>query len=124
MGGYSPPFRPLTDAEDDAIAGEINRSGADVVWVGIGVPKQEKWMAGMRDRLDAPVLVGVGAAFDFHAGLVPQAPPRMQKVGLEWLFRFMQEPRRQLPRYLRSNPSFVAGVARQYLRERRGAGAS
>ena len=71
-----PAVPPLTAAEEDAVADDINRSGADVVWVGIGVPKQEKWMARMRDRLDAPVLVGVGAAFDFHAGLVPQAPPR------------------------------------------------
>ena len=69
------------------MAADINRSGADVVWVGIGVPKQEKWMARMRDRLDAPVLIGVGAAFDFHAGLVPQAPPGMQRCGLEWAFR-------------------------------------
>ena len=92
---------------------EINRSGADVVWVGIGVPKQEKWMAAMRDRLDAPVLVGVGAAFDFHAGLVPQAPPWMQaarpRVGLPP----RQEPRRLWRRYLRYNPRFVTGFARQ-----------
>ena len=74
VGGYAPPFRELTDAEDEAVALEIHRSGADVVWVGIGVPKQEKWMARMRDRLDAPVLIGVGAAFDFHAGIIPQAP--------------------------------------------------
>ena len=87
VGGYAPPFRELTDAEDEAVARDIERSGADVVWVGIGVPKQEKWMARMRDRLDAPVLIGVGAAFDFHAGLVPQAPPAMQRLGLEWLFR-------------------------------------
>ncbi len=74
VGGYAPPFRPLTDAEEEHVAHDINRSGADVVWVGIGVPKQEKWMARMRPRLKAPVLIGVGAAFDFHAGLVPQAP--------------------------------------------------
>src|SRR3954464_7498164 len=82
VGGYSPPHRPLTDEEQDAVAYEINRARADVVWVGIGVPKQEKWMAMMRPRLDAPVLVGVGAAFDFHAGLVPQAPPTLQRCGL------------------------------------------
>ena len=90
------------------------------MWVGIGVPKQEKWMARMRPRMSAPVLIGVGAAFDFHAGLVPQAPPRMQKVGLEWLFRFMQEPRRLWRRYLRYNPRFVTGFAWQYLRHRAG----
>jgi N-acetylglucosaminyldiphosphoundecaprenol N-acetyl-beta-D-mannosaminyltransferase len=119
VGGHCPPFRPLTDAEEDAVAAEINRSGADVVWVGIGVPKQEKWMARMRDRLDAPVLVGVGAAFDFHAGLVPQAPDALQRLGLEWAFRLVQEPRRLWRRYLRYNPRFVLGFLRQYLRHLR-----
>ena len=113
---------PLTAEEEDAVAAEINRSGADVVWVGIGVPKQEKWMArDARPRLDAPVLVGVGAAFDFHAGLVPQAPAWMQRLGLEWAFRLAQEPRRLWRRYLRYNPRFVVGFARQYLGHRRGA---
>jgi N-acetylglucosaminyldiphosphoundecaprenol N-acetyl-beta-D-mannosaminyltransferase len=113
-GGHAPPFRPPTADEDAAVAADINRSGADVVWVGIGVPKQEKWMARMRDRLDAPVLVGVGAAFDFHAGLVPQAPPAMQRLGLEWLYRLRQEPRRLWRRYARYNPRFVWAFARQY----------
>ncbi len=116
VGGYAPPFRPLTEAEAEAIANDINRSNADVVWVGIGVPKQEKWMARMRPLLSAPVLVGVGAAFDFHAGLVPQAPPRMQRLGLEWLYRLMQEPRRLSGRYFRYNPRFIIGFARQYAR--------
>jgi N-acetylglucosaminyldiphosphoundecaprenol N-acetyl-beta-D-mannosaminyltransferase len=116
VGGHCPPFRPLTAAEDDAVTDEINRSGADVVWVGIGVPKQEKWMARMRHRIDAPVLVGVGAAFDFHAGLVPQAPDALQRLGLEWAFRLVQEPRRLWRRYLRYNPRFVTGFIRQYLR--------
>ena len=113
VGGISPPFRDLDDAELDELAAQINRSGAEVVWVGIGVPKQEKWMAAMRDRLHAPVLVGVGAAFDFHAGLVPQAPSWMQSAGLEWAFRLVQEPRRLWRRYLRYNPRFVAGFAAQ-----------
>jgi len=116
VGGYAPPFRPLTVDEEEHIAEDINRSGADVVWVGIGVPKQEKWMMRMRPRLDAPVLIGVGAAFDFHAGLVPQAPPTMQRLGLEWLFRMAQEPRRLWKRYARYNPLFVFGFARQYVR--------
>jgi N-acetylglucosaminyldiphosphoundecaprenol N-acetyl-beta-D-mannosaminyltransferase len=118
-GGYSPPFRELTAAEEDALAAEINASEADVVWVGIGVPKQEKWMARMRDRLDAPVLIGVGAAFDFHAGLVPQAPAAMQRLGLEWLYRLCQEPRRLWRRYARYNPRFVWGVAQQLAANRR-----
>jgi len=118
-GGFSPPFRPLSGAELDDVAARINAARPDVVWVGIGVPKQEKWMAAMRDRLDAPVLVGVGAAFDFHAGLVPQAPAWMQRRGLEWLFRFVQEPRRLWKRYARHNPRFVAGFARQWAAHRR-----
>ncbi len=118
VGGYSPPFRDMTQEEDDAIIKEINRSRADVVWVGVGAPKQEKWMAAMRGRLDAPVMIGVGAAFDFHAGLVPQAPNWMQSAGLEWLFRLAHEPRRLWRRYARYNPRFVTGFARQYLRHR------
>jgi N-acetylglucosaminyldiphosphoundecaprenol N-acetyl-beta-D-mannosaminyltransferase len=119
VGAHAPPFRPLRRDEEDRVAGVINASGADVVWIGIGVPKQEKWMAAMRDRLDAPVLAGVGAAFDFHAGLVPQAPPRMQALGLEWAFRVAQEPGRLWRRYARYNPRFVAGFLRQYVRHRR-----
>jgi len=118
VGGYSPPHRELTAEEREAVIGEINRSGADVVWVGIGVPKQEKWMAQMRRHLDAPVLVGVGAAFDFHAGLVPQAPAWMQRSGLEWAYRLSQEPRRLWRRYLRYNPRFVLAFAGQLLARR------
>ena len=113
VGGYAPPFRPLTAEERSAIIDEINESEADVVWVGIGVPKQEKWMATMRPHLEAPVLVGVGAAFDFHAGLVRQAPPLLQGVGLEWAYRLAHEPRRLWRRYLRYNPRFVHAFARQ-----------
>jgi N-acetylglucosaminyldiphosphoundecaprenol N-acetyl-beta-D-mannosaminyltransferase len=122
VGGYAPPFRPLTAEEEDGVADEINRTGADVVWVGIGVPKQEKWMASMRGRLQAPVLVGVGAAFDFHAGLVPQAPRWLQSIGMEWAYRLAQEPGRLWRRYLRYNPRFVAAFLRQWLghRARRG----
>jgi N-acetylglucosaminyldiphosphoundecaprenol N-acetyl-beta-D-mannosaminyltransferase len=121
VGGYSPPYRDLSEEEEDAVIAEINRSRADVVWVGIGVPKQEKWMAAMRDRLDAAVLVGVGAAFDFHAGLVPQAPAWMQSAGLEWAYRLAHEPRRLWKRYANYNPRFVAGFARQYGQHRRSA---
>jgi N-acetylglucosaminyldiphosphoundecaprenol N-acetyl-beta-D-mannosaminyltransferase len=120
VGGHVPPFRELTDAEAEAVAADVQRCRADVVWVGIGVPKQEKWMARMRPMLSAPVLIGVGAAFDFHAGLIPQAPGVMQRLGLEWLFRLAQEPRRLWRRYLRYNPRFVAGFARQYARHRLG----
>ena len=119
VGGYSPPHRALTPAEEVSVVREINASGADVVWVGIGVPKQEKWMAALRDRLDAPVLIGVGAAFDFHAGLVPQAPAILQDAGLEWAYRLFREPRRLWRRYLRYNPRFVLAIARQVLAHRR-----
>jgi N-acetylglucosaminyldiphosphoundecaprenol N-acetyl-beta-D-mannosaminyltransferase len=118
VGGHVPPFRPLTETEEQAVVADIERCRADVVWVGIGVPKQEKWMARMRPRLSTPVLVGVGAAFDFHAGLIPQAPDWMQRLGLEWVFRLAQEPRRLWRRYLRYNPRFVTGFARQYARSR------
>ena len=119
VGGYAPPFRPLDAAEEASIAKMINDSRPDVLWVGIGVPKQEKWMARMRDRLEVPVMCGVGAAFDFHAGRISQAPDWMQDRGLEWTYRIAQEPRRLLPRYLYYNPRFLFAVTRQVLRERR-----
>ncbi len=118
VGGYVPPFRPLTPEEETAVVADIVRCRAEIVWVGIGVPKQEKWMARISGRLPGSVLVGVGAAFDFHSGLVPQAPRWMQQRGLEWLFRLVREPRRLWRRYLRYNPRFVVGFVRQWARER------
>jgi N-acetylglucosaminyldiphosphoundecaprenol N-acetyl-beta-D-mannosaminyltransferase len=118
VGGHAPPFRPLTPEEERDVVADINRVKADVVWVGIGMPKQEKWMRAMRGRLEAPVLVGVGAAFDFHAGLVRQAPPRLQAAGLEWAYRLAREPCRLWRRYAHSNPRFVVGFLRQYARHR------
>ena len=119
VGGYSPPFRPLTEAEEDELARRINADRPDVIWVGIGQPKQEKWILRMRDRLEAPVMCSVGAAFDFLAGRISQAPPWMQKRGLEWTYRIAQEPRRLLPRYLDHNPRFLAGFVRQLAAESR-----
>jgi N-acetylglucosaminyldiphosphoundecaprenol N-acetyl-beta-D-mannosaminyltransferase len=118
VGGYSPPFRPLSAEEEDRLVAQINADRPDVLWVGIGVPKQEKWMARMRERLDVPVMAAVGAAFDFHAGRISQAPPWMQERGLEWTYRIAQEPRRLLPRYLYYNPAFLFAFARQFARER------
>ncbi|GJG87397.1 UDP-N-acetyl-D-mannosaminuronic acid transferase [Gemmatimonadetes bacterium T265] len=115
VGTYSPPFRALTPDENDAVVARINAAEPDVVWVGLSTPKQERWMAAHRARLDAPVLVGVGAAFDFHAGRKRQAPRWMQRSGLEWAFRFASEPRRLGRRYLVNNPLFVWHVARQLL---------
>ena len=121
-GGFSPPFRALTAEEEAQAIADINASGAAVVWVGTGQPKQEKWMYRVRPRLSAPLLVGVGAAFDFHAGLVGQAPAWMQRNGLEWTYRLAREPRRLWRRYARYNPRFVAAFLGQYaahLRRRR-----
>jgi N-acetylglucosaminyldiphosphoundecaprenol N-acetyl-beta-D-mannosaminyltransferase len=119
-GGFSPPFRALTTQEQQGLIAAIDASGAAVVWVGTGQPKQEKWMAQMRPLLAAPLLVGVGAAFDFHAGLVSQAPPWMQRSGLEWVYRLSREPRRLWRRYARYNPRFVAAFLGQYARHVRG----
>lgn len=112
-GAFAPPFRPLTDAEDEEIVQRINAARPDIVWVGLSTPKQERWMASHLRRLEAPVMVGVGAAFDFHAGLKRQAPRWIQGTGLEWLFRLITEPRRLWRRYLRNNPVFLASVALQ-----------
>ena len=119
VGAMEPPFAPLEQLASPEAAQTINAAGADVVWVGISSPKQERWMARMRPLLDAPVLIGVGAAFDFHSGTVRQAPPWMQRSGLEWLFRLMTEPRRLARRYLVNNPWFLWSLALQRLGVRR-----
>ncbi|HEY5286975.1 MAG TPA: WecB/TagA/CpsF family glycosyltransferase [Solirubrobacteraceae bacterium] len=119
-GGWSPPFRPLTAEEQAQAIERIDSSGAKVVWVGTGQPKQELWMHEMRPLLAAPLLVGVGAAFDFHAGIVSQAPGWMQRNGLEWLYRLTREPKRLWRRYASQNPRFLVGFLRQYLHARRG----
>lgn len=106
-GAYSPPFRPLTPEEDDAVVARINAAEADILWIGLGAPKQEYWMAAHLGRVSTPVMIGVGAAFDFHAGLKKQAPRWMQRAGLEWLFRLLSEPRRLWKRYLVNNPWFI-----------------
>ena len=119
VGTYSPPFRPLTEAEDDGVVEMINGAEPDIVWVGLSTPKQEKWMAAHIDRLNAPVLIGVGAAFDFHAGLLKRAPRWIQHSGLEWLFRLMSEPRRLWRRYLKIVPLFCIKLLQQMVGLRR-----
>jgi N-acetylglucosaminyldiphosphoundecaprenol N-acetyl-beta-D-mannosaminyltransferase len=114
-GTYCPPFRPLTREEDDRLVDTINAANPDIVWVGLSTPKQERWMAAHVGRLRASALIGVGAAFDFHAGVKRQAPRWMQRSGLEWTFRLATEPRRLWRRYLVNNPSFVWQVARERL---------
>jgi N-acetylglucosaminyldiphosphoundecaprenol N-acetyl-beta-D-mannosaminyltransferase len=113
-GIYSPPYRELTPDEDQNIIHQINTACPDIVWVGISTPKQERWMQEHVRKLNAPVLIGVGAAFDFLSGNKKQAPKWMQKYGLEWLFRFLSEPRRLWRRYIKY-PLFVILAMAQYL---------
>jgi N-acetylglucosaminyldiphosphoundecaprenol N-acetyl-beta-D-mannosaminyltransferase len=124
-GCMSPPFRSLTPEEDAAAIQQINDARPEIVWVGLSTPKQERWMADHLGQVQAPVLLGVGAAFDIHAGRLPQAPPYLQRAGLEWLYRMLREPRRLWRRYLRNNPRFVVAILRrppyQRLAERRAA---
>ena len=116
-GAYSPPFRPLTAEEDQAVIEQINTSGAGSVWVSLGCPKQEKWMAEHRGKINA-VMVGVGAAFDYHAGTIQRAPLWMQHAGLEWLHRLCSEPRRLWRRYFFTNTCFIWLATKQLLARR------
>jgi N-acetylglucosaminyldiphosphoundecaprenol N-acetyl-beta-D-mannosaminyltransferase len=118
-GAYSPPFRQLTREEDRQIVRMLREAKPDIVWVGLGTPKQERWMACHVEELPNSVMIGVGAAFDFHTGRKPQAPDWMQRNGLEWFFRLMTEPRRLWRRYLVNNPWFVCLVVAQALGLRR-----
>lgn len=113
-GAYSPPYRALTSEEDAAVVETINASGAGTVWVSLGCPKQEKWMAEHCGRISA-VMIGVGAAFDYHAGTIQRAPLWMQRNGLEWLHRLCSEPRRLWKRYLVTNALFIYYAGRQLL---------
>ena len=114
VAGYrSPPFRPLSAEEDDAEIAAINEARPDFVWVGLGMPKQEKWMAAHVGRVNATALLGVGAAFDFYAGSLPRAPRWMQRAGLEWLFRLACEPRRLAHRYFVYNSIFLIRAFQQ-----------
>lgn len=116
VGTESPPFREPTAEEEWETVQCIEASGADIVWVGLSTPKQERWMAANAPKLAGKVLIGVGAAFDFHAGTKRQAPRFIQRSGFEWLFRLVTEPRRLAGRYLRNNPRFVYLLARDLLR--------
>jgi len=110
-GTLSPPFRPPTSEEDAGIVEQINAAKPDIVWVGLSTPKQEYWMASHAGRIEAPVMIGVGAAFDFLAGRKAQAPLWMQRNGLEWLFRLSQEPRRLFRRYVWIVPAFLVAAS-------------
>lgn len=114
-GHLSPPFRTLTDDDNRAIAERVNASGARILLVGLGCPKQEKWMAAQRGRVQA-VMLGVGAAFDYHAGVIARAPLAWQRAGFEWLYRLLQEPTRLASRYLLTNALFLLSLPRELWR--------
>lgn len=105
-GMVSPPFHALSEAEDAAAVRAINESGADIIWVGLGAPKQENWMYAHKDKVNA-VMIGVGAGFDYHAGNIKRAPMWMQKMSLEWLYRLLQDPKRLFKRYLVTNTRYL-----------------
>lgn len=116
VGAESPPFRPLEEIDDWAeVAARINSSGAHFVWIGLGAPKQERWMWRQKDAVKG-VMLGVGAAFDLIPGVVPEAPEFLQRLGLEWAYRFAMEPRRLWRRYLFNNPAFLLLWGAQLLR--------
>jgi N-acetylglucosaminyldiphosphoundecaprenol N-acetyl-beta-D-mannosaminyltransferase len=117
-GTLSPPFRALTPDEEEALVAEINAARPDYVWVGLGAPKQDLWVAAHREQLGAAALLAVGAAFDFHAGRKRRAPRWMQRTGTEWLFRLLTEPRRLVGRYTVVNARFLWLVLKDELRRR------
>ena len=117
-GMYSPPFRPLTEEEDAQDIEMINSSKPDFVWVGLGAPKQEKWMSAHQGKINA-VMLGVGAGFDFHAGTVKRAPKWMQELCIEWLWRMLQDPKRLLPRYLSTNSAYIVNVYKELKRKKK-----
>ena len=116
-GVLSPPFRAMSAEEESELHGLIQALSPDVIWVGLSTPKQERWMAAHVGKLNTRVMIGVGAGFDFHAGLVRQAPRWMQRISLEWFFRLLTEPRRLWRRYVFNNPKFVLMILGQLLRK-------
>ena len=119
VGILSPPFRAMTEEEENNLKDLIEKLTPDIIWVGLSTPKQEKWMATHIGKLKTKVMIGAGAAFDFHAGLLRQAPRWMQRIGLEWFFRLCVEPRRLWKRYLVNNPLFIWNFALQFLKIRK-----
>ncbi len=118
-GQYSPPFEDQVHPEEESIIGKINQSKADILWVGLGAPKQDFWMVQNRNQINVPVMIGIGAAFDFLSGVKKQAPGWMQRVGLEWFFRLWCEPRRLWKRYLIGNSKFIGYLIRDLFRKSR-----
>jgi len=118
VGRFTPPFREMTETEVDDLRADVARAAPHLIWVGLSTPKQERFMARHWPHLAAGLMIGVGAAFDFHAGLKPQAPRWMQRSGLEWFYRLLQEPARLGPRYLKNNPRFLWLLLKQKLGRR------
>jgi N-acetylglucosaminyldiphosphoundecaprenol N-acetyl-beta-D-mannosaminyltransferase len=114
-GTYTPPFRPVTEKEEEELSARIQSAAPDVLWVGLSTPKQERWMYEHRNKLDVPVMLGVGAAFDLNSGHLKQAPTWMRDHGLEWLYRLVQEPRRLWRRYLLYGADFLWNVSLELL---------
>jgi N-acetylglucosaminyldiphosphoundecaprenol N-acetyl-beta-D-mannosaminyltransferase len=117
VGSYAPPFRLCGEEEEEEVLQQINRADPDILWIGLGSPKQDYWMYNHRDKLNVPVMIGAGAAFDFVAGVKPQAPFWMQRSGLEWLFRFLCEPKRLWRRYLIGNSQFIYFLTKDMIRK-------
>jgi N-acetylglucosaminyldiphosphoundecaprenol N-acetyl-beta-D-mannosaminyltransferase len=114
-GHFTPPFRPLTEDEEEEVADQVRRSSPDILWVGLSTPKQERWMYAHRRSIEVPVMLGVGAAFDMHSGRLERAPTWVQKVGLEWFYRLIAEPRRLWRRYLVIIPRAAFNVVLEML---------
>lgn len=119
-GMYSPPFRPLTEKEDEAVCKEINSLSPDFLWVGIGAPKQEMWMQEHREKIHGTVMIGVGAGFNFIAGTLDKSPGWMEKASLEWLFRLYKEPRRLWKRYILGGVKYIYFSLDYFFNERKG----
>jgi N-acetylglucosaminyldiphosphoundecaprenol N-acetyl-beta-D-mannosaminyltransferase len=120
VGTYTPPFRPLNDEEEHDILAQIQTSRADVVWIGLSTPKQERFMAQFVSRLRVPLLVGVGAAFDYHTGRIRDCPPWVKRSGLQWFHRLLQDPGRLWRRYLHNNPAFIWKIFFRFVRSKKG----
>jgi N-acetylglucosaminyldiphosphoundecaprenol N-acetyl-beta-D-mannosaminyltransferase len=119
VGCYTPPFRALTKDEESQLGEMVRAARPDIIWVGLSTPKQERFMTEFLPKLETTLMIGVGAAFDFHAGRVKQAPRWMQRCGMEWFFRLCSEPRRLWRRYLRNNPLVLFQIGMQLLRVRK-----
>jgi len=117
VGTYTPPFRALTQGEENKLFELLHNSQPDVVWVGLSTPKQERFMAEYSSRVQAPLMVGVGAAFDYHTGRIQDSPVWIKRAGMQWLHRLLQDPRRLWRRYLSNNPAFLWKMGLQLLRQ-------